>query len=255
MSFYSDDALKQLAEGYASVDAKFEALFIRYLSRQFNNPKAREYATHGFPRRLKTLTHSLKAVFRLLPPESDEIPGRDTLSDATVHIQASVFNVFGCVDNLAWIWVFEKGVVRRNGRPLAQTQVGFDSNKLHMRASISGEFRTYLESLEPWFELMSDFRHALAHRIPLYVPPHVVTEKNVEVYRDLEARMDDASRRHDFDEYDRLSVEQMKLVRFMPWMQHSFEENSKYVYFHAQLLANFNTVEELGRKFLEELDR
>ena len=33
------------------------------------------------------------------------------------------------------------------------------------------------------------------------------------------------------------------------------EEDARHVVFHAQLLADFNTIEELGRKMLEELDR
>jgi hypothetical protein len=33
----------------------------------------------------------------------------------------------------------------------------------------------------------------------------------------------------------------------------SFEENAKPIVFHAQMLANFNTVDELARKMLDEL--
>jgi|TARA_Y100000294_G_scaffold10023_1_gene9432 hypothetical protein len=38
-------------------------------------------------------------------------------------------------------------------------------------------------------------------------------------------------------------------------MTHSFTENAKSVVIHSQLLADFNKIEELGRKMLEELDR
>jgi hypothetical protein len=66
--------------------------------------------------------------------------------------------------------------------------------------------------------------------------------------------MSEAIKKHDFAGYDRLSVEQMKLGRFRPWVQHSFEENAAPIVFHAQMLADFNTVEELGRKMLDELN-
>ena len=52
-----------------------------------------------------------------------------------------------------------------------------------------------------------------------------------------------------------MSAEQEKLAVFNPIMTHSFEEEAKIVVFHAQLIADFNTIEELGRKMLEELDR
>jgi hypothetical protein len=41
---------------------------------------------------------------------------------------------------------------------------------------------------------------------------------------------------------------------FSPVMTHSFGENTNHIVFHAQILADFNTVEELGRIMLEELD-
>jgi len=47
----------------------------------------------------------------------------------------------------------------------------------------------------------------------------------------------------------------LKLGRFRPWVQHSFEEKAKPVVFHAQMLSDFNTVDELSRKMLDELAR
>jgi hypothetical protein len=43
------------------------------------------------------------------------------------------------------------------------------------------------------------------------------------------------------------------LGRFRPWIQHSFEEKAEPVVFYAQMLADFNTVDEIGRKMLDEL--
>jgi hypothetical protein len=59
----------------------------------------------------------------------------------------------------------------------------------------------------------------------------------------------------EFDKRDRLTVEQMALTEFKPWMRHSFGERSRVVVFHPQILSEFETVELLGWKMLEELDR
>ena len=67
--------------------------------------------------------------------------------------------------------------------------------------------------------------------------------------------MTEAAAKHDHAEYDRLAGEQMKLGRFRPWVQHSFEEKAKPIVFHAQMLADFNTVDELARKMLTELTK
>jgi len=66
--------------------------------------------------------------------------------------------------------------------------------------------------------------------------------------------MAEAVNQQDFVEHDRLSAEQKALVEFRPYMTHSFEEKADIVVFHPQLIADFNTIEELGREMLEELD-
>jgi hypothetical protein len=65
--------------------------------------------------------------------------------------------------------------------------------------------------------------------------------------------MNAAMQRYDFKEHEKLSAAQKKLIFFRPWMTHSFSEKAKHVVFHPQLLADFNTIDELGRKMLDEL--
>lgn len=67
--------------------------------------------------------------------------------------------------------------------------------------------------------------------------------------------MADAVKFHDYAEYDRVSTEQLKLGRFRPWVQHSFEEGATPIVFHAQMLSDFNTVDALAHKMLAEFDR
>jgi hypothetical protein len=47
-------------------------------------------------------------VFDLIPPELEDIPTDDEAKDAAIQVQAFVINVFGALDNLAWMWVFER---------------------------------------------------------------------------------------------------------------------------------------------------
>jgi hypothetical protein len=48
------------------------------------------------------------------------------------------------------------------------------------------DFRAYLDTLEAWFAYLADYRHALAHRIPVYILPGNVCPKDVDAYNDLE---------------------------------------------------------------------
>src|SRR5262249_25004272 len=112
----------------------------------------------------------------------------------------------------------------------------------------------YLEGLDDWFDHLDDFRHALAHRIPLYIPPYTIPNDKEAVYRQLEDCITKARERWDFAECNRLKAEQDALGTFVPEMTHSFEEKSGAVSFHPQLLTDFLTIEELGKKMLKELD-
>jgi hypothetical protein len=56
-------------------------------------------------------------------------------------------------------------------------------------------------------------------------------------------------------QYDRARAEQRKLAIFQPWMTHSIYEKAPGVVFHAQLLADHATIEELSGKMFDELDR
>jgi hypothetical protein len=242
-----------LAEDYAALNGKLDDLLVKFFTLTLTNPRAMEYARQGVPRRLKVLARCITNVFTGIPPERNELPSRDALSDATINIQSFVFNVFGAVDNLAWVWMHQNGQKRQDGTPIPDGHIGHGPNNTSVRATLSQELRDYLATLDKWFEHLADLRHALAHRIPLYIPPYVIEEKDHAVYRELEAKMTEAATKHDFAEYDRLAGEQMKLGRFRPWVQHSFEENAQPIVFHAQMLADFNTVDELARKMLMEL--
>jgi hypothetical protein len=112
-----------------------------------------------------------------------------------------------------------------------------------------------LKNLDPWFEYLADFRHALAHRIPLYIPPYAIPRDNLAAYHELERRKLHLLQQWDFHGIDQLEREQLALGAFQPWMQHSFTEGAKPIPFHPQMLADFNTVDEVGRKLLAELDR
>jgi hypothetical protein len=249
--YFTEQALADLAAEYAAIDAKYEALYERYLTRQYVTDRGKEFGQQGFLRRVQSLKRCIANVYELLPPERDAVPDDDTRHDAELQAQAFVFHTFGAADNLAWIWVSEKDV-RDNGRPLSKGSIGIRKEKV--RTSFTPEFRAYLDENKPRFDYLENFRHALAHRIPFYIPPYIVTHANEAAYRELAQRMSEASARFDFAEYRRLKDEQEALTAFRPRMQHSFIEEAHPVVFHCQMLADFNTIDEMANRMLDDLD-
>jgi len=159
--------------------------------------------------------------------------------------------VYGAIDNLAWVWVHERGLDTK----IHRNRVGFREKHTEVRTSFSQDFQDYLRKLDPWLTYLVEYRDALAHRIPLYIPPGGVQPKNLDAFNDLSQRMWDALYvRLDGFEYERLSAEQEKLLVFQPLITHSVTETTAHYAFHVQMLADYLTVEELGYKLLKELE-
>ena len=255
MSYFSVEALADLHREARSVAGKQARLQERILRREFKEVRAKEFAHHGFVRRLKTLARCIENVFALIPPEQMEPVDREVRSDAEINIQASVFNVFAAADNLAWIWIVEKAVRQEDGSALPDTWIGLRRTNRAVRASLPQTLREYVVGMDDWFDMVDNYRHALAHRIPLYIPPYNVDPSNEATYQALEAAKNDALfRRSNLEEHKRLRAAQEQMEFFRPWMLHSIGEGVRPLVFHPQLLANFNTIEEMGRKFMDELD-
>jgi hypothetical protein len=251
--FYAPHQLAELQEGYWTVNRAYERLLAEYLSLRLSNDAAYEFTRHGFVRRLGTLKRCIENVYSIYPPERFDKPPRDECLDLAINLHSFIFNIFGAIDNLAWIWVKEKLITDR-GRPLRDQQVGLRSGHAIVRESFSTEFQQYLMSRDNWFQHLEAFRHALAHRIPLYVIPYTLHPDKLEAHNDLEDRKEKAYKQHDFLSYDQLDAEQEALGKFTPYITHSVGENAPFVPFHVQMLADWNTVVEMANEFLKEIN-
>ena len=246
MAIFSRDQVQVLEEGYDTLYARYTELAGSYKSFAFQTEGAQEFAIGGFLRRVDTMHHCIERVFNLIPPDRDITPDKPTLMDATVCIQAFMMNVFGAIDNLAWIWVKERKLT------IERKHVGLVPKCKVVRTNFSSEMQGYLDRLDPWFEYIIDYRDALAHRIPLYIAPYIVPDENAAAYQALEAQSLSARDAH---EHQRLKGEQLKLGAFQPVMLHTLHDDKGAVGFHFQLLRDFATVEEIAQKMLKELAR
>jgi hypothetical protein len=252
--YFAKQSIDQLAADLEGIPGKRDEVLEALLSRAYEVPRAKEFAAHGVSRRLRTMAHCIENVFNILPPEREEHPSMEELVDAVVYIQAFTFNTFACLDNLAWIWVCEKKLTTDKGEIVPPTKVGLGKKYRIVRRSLPTDLQKHLKTLDPWFEHLENFRHALAHRIPLYIPPCAVTEQDLPAYRLLEKQMAKASRRGNSGRYEQLRVQQQALTKYQPEMMHSAADNSSRVVFHPQLLSDFKAVCELGLKMNAALD-
>jgi hypothetical protein len=250
MAFLTPDQIEEIEEKLGTLLPKYNKMLLKLPFTHFQQKKTAEYFRHGFVRRMGTLVRCLDNVFALIPMDTEHVPDKNVLHDAQINIQSFFANVYGCVDNLAWVWVYEKGLdgkIRRNN-------VGLRAKHTEVRSTLSAGFQDYLVKLDAWLDYIIEYRDALAHRIPLYVPPGGVPTRHVNAYNALEQDIQEALYvRGDAYEYERLLAEQNKFVIFQPLISHSITETTAHFAFHVQMVVDFMTVDEMGNKMLDEL--
>jgi hypothetical protein len=251
--FFSAEDVSELNKSKEDVRAKFNDLRNTLAARYYKTARGREYTFTGLIRRMDTMLRAIEYVYDVLPPEKEDIPETEETVSATILIQSFVINVHGCLDNLAWIWVYETNQKDKWGGDLDRRMVGLSEGYWYLRKSFSKPFRKYLKSRKGWFRHVAEFRDSLAHRIPLYVVPFILSEGNTKEYNRLENEAFAAGLKGDYNEYDQFKTQQQKLGAYRPWMTHSPTEGAPAAVFHQQLLQDFLTIHECAVKMLEEI--
>ncbi|GGF31924.1 hypothetical protein GCM10011611_42530 [Aliidongia dinghuensis] len=251
---FSNEQIEVWQEASRLIPTKTQALLGKFIAYPYRDPKALEYAKQGFCRRVSTLARCIHNVFAAIPLERTERPSNDERTDATINIQAFLFNAFGSLDNLAHILVGERQLVRADGKSFRALQIGLDPGK-DLRTALSPELSHYLATLDDWFSYLADFRHALAHRVPIYIPPYLITSATRDEYERLENEKAQAFIAHDIELAVRLDDAQDALGQFEPIMTHSPLESPGFIAFHREMLVDFHTIEEIAGKVLDELRR
>jgi len=171
-------------EGIASFTAEYPKIHGRLewlnlhllmeLAPTLKQEKAREYLQHGVCRRLKTTDRCLVNIFTIYPPARTTILSSAELNDVMINLQAFIMNVYGLTDNVAWVYILEQR--RQDTIKGGRKAIGLFDKRT--QEHLSERMRDYLtaESMQSWFgDYSKNFRDALAHRIPPYVPPFMAT--------------------------------------------------------------------------------
>lgn len=224
---FSKEAIEAMSADYKALMATSAELVERYVAHKFVDGRALEFARHGFARRLQTMRRCIDKVFETLPPEKTEIPDGDDRADAEIHIQAFVFNAVGALDNLAWICVSELGIKKESGKSLSPLQVGLSKKSFIVRDALGPELKKQLTEMDDWFEYLEEYRHALAHRIPLYIIPAALEGDRAIVYERAETQKQSALKANDFEKVVEMEALQRSLIVFRPLMMHSYGEKAK----------------------------
>lgn len=256
---YDEQTLKNIAEKYAEVGRIYDQLALRLSSMvsSLRNAKAKEYLTQGVGRRLSILNRCIQNIFSIFPIGRTEHLAPEELADLDINLHAFFINVSGILDNLGWVFVFENDLrgSSQEGK-LGKRNIGLFKEKT--QSHLPEKLLKYLntEHIKRWYdEYSKNYRDALAHRIPLYVPPFVLNKEEPEKYLALENQIHalDLSVHGDFAIYDQLREKQKEPGQVSPLFTQSFDEASQSMVLHAQVIIDYVTVEEILNSFCENM--
>lgn len=250
-------------EDIEKVNSELELLNQRYsnllnklwdLTNCLKEEKAKEYLFHGAARRLRVIQRCIENIFTIFPLKREKLLDRNELDDVMINLHAFLINIFGLLDNLAWSVIHEKRLADK----IHKEKVSLF--KKETKKKFSSEFRKYLDSgrIKTWYNnYLINYRDALSHRIPLYVPPKMLTPAQNEKIQQMEKEFFTTLKSVDTStKVLQLLGEMDNVGSVAPYFIHSFSESeSKYVAFHVQVIADFKTIEEIIEKFCETFEK
>ncbi|MBT3071921.1 hypothetical protein KKP04_13725 [Rhodomicrobium sp. Az07] len=253
---YSDKAVASMVQELPFLRTKYHELMHVFVYRNYVSERGRELGVQGFLRRVNIMMHCVSRLFEYLPLDRPQanLPNDESIVGAEIAAHAFLINVYGAIDNLAWVWVCEKSVRDEKGRAVKRGNVGFWRNNTIVRTSLPAELQTYLAERDKWLDYVADWRHPLAHRVPPYIPPYCVAPSNEDVYQELERKMLIQLSVGNVASYEEAKQKQKQLGCFRPWLQGSFSESGRPIRVHQQMLIDFVTTHEMGLKVGHALD-
>ena len=214
--FFAPTQIAAMAAECNTMSKRCQDLVQAFVRRTYAEKQAREYAVHGFACRLDTLVNASKWSSKACRPSGIGCPpARNGSKRRSESRGLFVFNAFGSINNLAWVFAIEKAIKNRKGDPLHRNSIGLAACNIAIRKNLSQNFQNYLKGKDEWFKQLEDFRHSLAHRMPPFVPPCITTPDKEAAYNEIQVAMDDAIARRDFDTYDEKSEQQCALGIFV----------------------------------------
>ncbi len=220
---YTPENLDKIKQEFDLLSSKKNQLHrsILELEQKLKVNKSKEYLLHGALRRIGTITRCMENIFSIFPPSQNSILGSQKIEDVTINLHAFFINVSGILDNLALVFYYEKKLdIKRN-------DVCFF--KKDFQKKLGQNLKEYLtDQIKEWYcEYSKNYRDALCHRIPFYVPPY---------------------------QQDPSTLEKSPCFAIRHSLVNDEEDKNRPVAFHAQVIADFNTVEALIDKFCTHFD-
>lgn len=157
--------------------------------KRLSSADAKVHLRNGLGARHYMLRHSRETLERTCSNGRRGALSADTATEAALHLNGYYLNLRGALDNLAWMLQLElqliPGVTDESGSRKSIHLFGEKfSSALRSR---SAAIAAHVSAMKTWGDDLALLRDPAAHRIPLYVPPSVITtQEQMDEFRRLD---------------------------------------------------------------------
>lgn len=211
------------------------------------NQKAQKYLRFGYAIRLSNLVASRNELFQLLQKDAG------TYVDTTLHtlyINSIYINMFGALDNLAWVLQHEfnlvEGVTENRNRKKIRLFAQEWTKALKQKDE---KIVQDIDKFKEWYEESTDFRDSSAHRMPLYCPPAIQFGEDSAENLMLQKKLDDMDV-NDESYMDSFLAVNMKGI-YKSWFGVNSEENTTFYSLDRVVFDDYKSFLELSDLIME----
>ena len=239
---YSPEQIRELETTCKHVLNKLPDLWVmlaRDVASNLNYIEAREHIGHGVCRRLTIIQRCRQNIFIIFPVRRKKLLSDEERVDLEINLHSFLINIHGLPDNLAWAYVLDHKI------DISPLHVGLFHKKTQQHLPV--DIRSYLasEPISSWHrDYAKNYRDALAHRVPPYVPPSICTPSHEQEYRELHEREGQAIKEGNFELAIELGAAKHAVGIICPAFMHSFLDKDaiKPITLHPQLAVDTRTV-------------
>ena len=142
----------------------------------FGDVNAQRHFNEGFVRRHYMLQSSRLFLAKCCSQFRKKPLSPYEATESAIHLNAYYLNLCGALDNLAWVLQHEWQLLPSVTEDKNRNKCGlFKEDFLGSLNSRNLELMNLFGQYKNWAKRLTDFRDPAAHRIPIYVPPSVIT--------------------------------------------------------------------------------
>lgn len=152
--------------------------------------EAYHHLVFGAGRRSKMIWVAFRELFGIIQPDRKQPLPHDQVAEAARALNDIYIHMRGMLDNFAWTIAQLFG--DDDLKSLHQNDIGFFARKFRRNGSIS-DFIDITEPFSDWEREIKERRDPIAHRIPLSVPPSILTADDHELYAEKQREWSEAN--------------------------------------------------------------